>query len=80
MSVGIVWGGTNAKVTFDNGAVLGGGQVASVNAVQGTGVGGTAGTHGAGGVSPGAGANAGADGTDGMAGLGNDDVAALQIQ
>jgi hypothetical protein len=77
--VGIVWGGANAKITLDNGAVLGPGQVASLNAVQGTGCGGAPGPGGAGGASPGTGGNAGAGGMAGILGLGNDNVAALQI-
>ena len=75
ISVGIVWGGTNAQVTTD-GVVVGPGQVASLNAVQGTGNHGLAGPHGAGGAG---GGNPGAPGTDGMTGLGDDNIAALQI-
>jgi hypothetical protein len=75
-----VWGGTTSQITFDNGVPIGTGQVASLDAVQGTGTGGTAGAHGSGGASPGGVGNAGTAGTDGMAGLGNDNVAALQIQ
>ncbi len=73
ISVGIVWGGATAQVTTD-GMVVGPGQVASLNAVQGTGIGGPAGAGGAAGTDGGAGA-----GTAGMAGLGNDNIAALQI-
>lgn len=75
ISVGIVWGGATAQVTTD-GMVVGTGQVASLNAVQGTGIGGPA---GAGGAAAGTGGGAGAAGTPGMAGLGNDNIAALQI-
>jgi hypothetical protein len=74
-----VWGGANAQVSFGGGVTLQTGMVAALCAVQGTGSGGVAGMHGAGGASPGAGGNVGADGTDGMAGLGNDNVASLQI-